>query len=1178
MRRFFKTLATVLRQTWAWSLLLVLILALFVWWAGPLLAVDDYKFWDSSTSRLLTISGLFLCWGLLIVFANWRNSLRKQSDENSEEGKRNIDLTEIITEEQRTLRRRFKEAVLTVQRSSLYGGHSQHSRKDLPWYLMLGPQSSGKTSLLENSGLNFPLNPRNTRQTSSEKHLGCDWYFAEHGVVLDTAGRFLTQDAHQVDAHAWRTLLGLLRQRRRNRPLNGVLINLPIELLQGGHQDQLAELAGQVHARLQEIHHQLRSDVPIYLVLSKADRVVGFDEFFDSLSREENQQVLGVTFRKGRDGNDEHVLREELEALLLRLNSQVLTRVHQERDTQRRGLILDFPHRLGMIGSPLCTFVNSAFSSNRYRHTSALRGFYLTSAPHAVGSAIPVGHAEQSLAGVTAGASQFNPGRQAPSRVEGRSRFIHHLFSQVIFPEAAMAGLDQQEGQRIQWRQRALYAGALGCLVLFGVLWASGFSANHEHIEQLRGLSQQLTREHSTLRAQDDAKAALTVLDRSYAATQVFPSPQERSLYERSGLYQGQKANPPLYDTYLRELDKQLLPRIAQLLEGQVRANLNNRERLLGSLRAYLMLNLRERRDAALLSEWIAADWSLRYPGNAAVQNGLNSHLKRLLEQPFVYPLNDALVAQARRALRGESLATVVYRILRDQAQSLPVYRLGEHMGPQGALFTGTGHTIPGFYTQQGYNQFFLGKGTGLVDEILQDNWVLGEGSSMSVMDLRRLMVELEQLYFRDYTNYWGEAVNQVALQPLTDAAQGAEMTAGLTSANSPLLQLLQEIRDNTLFPALTESLGEVADAAKATGALGKVATAAAEKAQASLAKSLPDTAKKALQRRFETLHRLLDDNNGPSMELAQALQALHGLQEQLTSLARSGQPDQAAFELAKARMSNQRDGLSTLRNTAARLPQPVNGWLGRLAEDSWVLVLDEAYQFLNQRYKNELYSVYAESINQRYPFHAHSTSDVAITDFREFFKAQGVADSFFNNYLKPFVSGDASNYHVRTVDGRGLPISSALLQQMRTMQVIRRSFFAQNPAEPTVLFKLEPYSLDSNLSRVEFRLGDQQLEYRHGPIVPVAFKWPNEVDDGRASLVLDDLSGRRVSIQKSTGPWSLFRLMDLMQTEYHSGRDVLMLKANVSNRRANFLLLSQRSPSPFELGELRSFNLPEAL
>jgi type VI secretion system protein ImpL len=121
----------------------------------------------------------------------------------------------------------------------------------------------------------------------------------------------------------------------------------------------------------------------------------------------------------------------------------------------------------------------------------------------------------------------------------------------------------------------------------------------------------------------------------------------------------------------------------------------------------------------------------------------------------------------------------------------LPEYRFSQHLGPQGALFIGTEYVIPGFYTQQGYQQYFSVQGSALVTDILRDNWVLGEGAGISDMDLRRLMVELEQLYFRDYANYWSEAVGQVALPPISDAGEGAEQLAGLTSANSPVLALL---------------------------------------------------------------------------------------------------------------------------------------------------------------------------------------------------------------------------------------------------------------------------------------------------------------------------------------------------------------------------------------------------
>ncbi|WP_439886809.1 type VI secretion system membrane subunit TssM [Pseudomonas sp. MBLB4123] len=1179
MKSFFGKLAAFFRKTWVWSLCLVLLLALLVWFVGPLLAVDDYRFWESASSRLLSISLLFLLWGLAMVFASWKATARKKAEEDDAEAQERLRREGLIDEEQLELRNRFKDALRTLKRSSLYRGRSEKWRNELPWYLLLGPQGSGKTSLLDFSGLDFPLNrgenQRLTKDVSGTRY--ADWYFADHAVLIDTCGRYLSQPDPQVDGRAWDCLLGLLRKRRA-RPLNGVLVNIPVEQLQGGSEVELENLARQTRQRLHEIHQRLGANVPVYLVLSKADKVLGFDEFFDQLSREESEQVLGASFRKEQDATDVAVVRQEFEELLRRLNSQVILRMHQERDTQRRGRILDFPHQLGQIGERLCLFVELAFSGNRYQRASQLRGFYLTSAPQLSDALDP------STSGI--GRNLGLASSALPTFRSGRARFIHQLLDRVIFPEAELAGLDQKEVRRIDWGQRAMYACAFAVLALFGVLWASGFSSNHGRLEQLREIAQQLTRQHGAVAAQDDALRTLEALDSSHAATRVFPPRDELSLLQRGGLYQGEAVEPTLQRAYRGELETLLLPRVARQLEAQIRANLNDRERLLNSLRAYLMLNLEERRDAAFLQEWLAADWSLRYAGNSAAQQGLSQHFERLLAEPFApYALNAPLVAQARQVLRSESLAAVVYRMLREQARILPDYRLSQKLGPQAGLFVGSDYAIPGFYTQAGYQKLFVAQGGDLVRDILRDNWVLGEGDSLSSNDLGRLLVEMEQLYFRDYANYWGEALAQLSLEPLASANQGALQLAGLTAANSPLLQLLVEVRDNTRFKGLAEAANDAGAAAEglkgAKGKLGKaakLASAAAQKTQEALVKNLPDTARKTLERRFEPLHRLLDDNGGAGAELAGSLQALDALQLQLAGLAHSSAPEQAAFELAKARMSGRRDAINQLRSSAARLPQPIGNWLALLAEDSWMLVLNDAYHYLNQRYQNELYAAYDGSLKQRYPFSAHSESDVAIADFREFFKGQGIAQRFFDGYLKPFVSGSAGQYRLRQVDGRGLPLSREFLLQMSHAQTIRRSFFAEDPNEPKVLFKLEPYSLDSSLSRADFRFGSRQLEYRHGPIVQTAFSWPAEADEGRTSLVVEELGGRRVGIEKNTGPWSLFRLLDLMKVDYHSGRDVLMLKADLGGLRANYLLHSQRSPNPFDLGLLRSFKLPATL
>jgi type VI secretion system protein ImpL len=1169
MKDFLKKLAAWLGKTWLWSLLMVLSIAVLVWFYGPLLAISDYRFWEGVASRLLSISIMFLLWGLVLVLVSWERSIRTKQEEESAAGIERLEQVEKIAEEHKELRGSFIDALQTLKNSSLYRGRSERWRNELPWYLLIGPAGTGKTSLLDFSGLDFPLNKierKLTRNTQGTRY--CDWYFANNAVLIDTAGRYLTQE-NDIAKSAWAALLSLLR-RRRGRPLNGVLVTIDVDTLKGG-ETTLEALARQVRDRLKEIHQRLHVDLPVYLVLTKGDLLPGFDAFFDQLSREESEQVLGVSFRKGQNGTDALVLREDFDALLQRLNSQVVARLHAERDIGRRALILDFPNQLAELGERLCLFVDMAFTGSRYQPRSHLRGFYITSAPH---QATPMDK-DTAAIGATAGMSSS----VLPNVHSGRSRFIHHVLSRVIFPEAELAGLDKREVRRIHWRHRALYGGALVVLSAFALAWASGFSANHQRLESVRELATQLAQQRSRLHPDDDESAVVSVLDKSYAASLIFPDRDSIAVYERNGLYQGDQSDPVLDSAYLHELETQLLPRVARLLENQISASLQDREQILGSLRAYLMLNLRERRDPDWLKEWVSADWSARYSGNTVAQNGLGGHLQRLLTQPFSYPLNDVLVTQARQVLRGDSLANVVYRALRDQARNLPDYRFSQHLGPQGAVFSGTDYVIPGFYTQQGYQQNFVVKGPALVSGILRDNWVLGEGAEISAMDLRRLMSELEQLYFRDYANHWSEAVASVGMQSFVYAADGADQAASLTAASSPLLQLLMEVRENTRFVTLAEGVDGLASSEHGqTGALGKVAAAAAEKAGQLATKTAPDTAKKTLQRRFEPLHRLLDDSNGPAADLLPALQALNELQSQLSRLARSSQQDQTAYEWAKARMGGQRDILSGLRNASSRLPQPVNGWLSSVADDTWSLVLSDAYQFLNQRYQSELYSFYGKAIDKRYPFSAHSTSDVALNDFREFFKAQGIAEKFFDNYMRAFISGDAGSYRLRNIDGRSLPMSRHFLEQMAHAQIIRRGFFAENPNEPQVQFKLEPYTLDPSVSRAEFRLGDQVIEYRHGPIIPASFKWPVDTDDGRTSLVLEKMAGRALGLEENTGPWSLFRLFDLMQTEYLRGRDVMVLKANVGGLRANYLLSSQRSPNPFDMNAVRRFRLAAQL
>ena len=1124
MNAFFKGAGTMLRKVWVWSLLLVLSSASLVWVFGPLLAVDDHRFWQGATARLATISGLFLLWGLAMVVVSARRTARLDEPEQQVRLQRQG----VINDEQRQVRGRFKEALQTLKTSRRYAERSERWRSELPWYLVIGQQGSGKTRLLAAGGLQFPLDRAEATPRGATAY--CDWYFADEAVLVETAGRYLTQPDRAVDAAGWSTLLGLLRSRRRARPLNGVVVTLSVETLLESNEHDLELHARHVHSRLQDLQQTLHVDVPVYLVLTHADRLAGFAEFFDTPPGHGAEEVLGGCLAAGNTESEIGRVREAFEALLQRLGADLIPRLHQERNVERRARMLDFPRQAARMADRLYLFVESAFSAHRYQRINGLRGFYLTSAK--------------------AG--------------DLRSHFVEGLFSRVIFAEADLAGLHTPERQRLRRRQGAWALAALLVVGAAGALWANSYSFNHQRLEQLHVLSKP---QPPAQPGSDQTLVVLALLDNRLAATQVFSPVAEVRWIDRAGLYQGEQSRPQLEEAYEETLRQHLLPQVAALLEEQVRANLGERERLLGTLRAYLMLNLRERRDTTWLAEHMAGLWSERFTGDPSAQGRLNKHLAKLLEQPFVLPLNDVLVAEARQVLRGESLAQVIYRTLREQARSLEPYRLAE-----GEVFARLEPPIPGFYTKR-YVQYFEKQGPRLVNAIAQDNWVLGEGADLSAMDLRRLMLELEQRYFSEYADAWSHALGSIRLQANDNLRQGTDQLAGLTSSQSALVQLLQHVRENTRLAPTRDRLEAVSQQA------GGLVAAASNVLTGQLpGQAVPD-ARRALQRRFEPLHQLLDEEQNPGAELTQALRLLDELHLQLLALNRESPPEQAAFKLVKQRMEGQQPLLGNLRNAAARLPLPLKGWFEGVADDTWRHLLDGAYGHVNQRYQSEVYGFYAKAIQRRYPFEAHAGSDVALGDFQAFFNPRGAMARFYEGYLRPFINVEGNRYRLRAVDGRSLPMSRSLLEQLGKAQLIRQGFFTEDQGKWGVRFTLAPYSLDQAVSRAVLQVGDQQLEYRHGPIVPMAFRWPNETGNGRSSLVLERGADQRpLGIEKNSGDWSLFRFFDLMQSESASGRDAYLLKADLAGLRANYLLTSQRNPSPFQMAAWRTFRLPEQL
>ena len=205
---------------------------------------------------------------------------------------------------------------------------------DLPWYVIIGPPGAGKTTALRNSGLEFP----GSRLEAVEGLSGtrnCDWWFTEEAVLIDTAGRYTTQDSDAAsDAASWTAFLQLLKRHRPRQPINGVILTFSCEDLMGAEAEDLAKHASTVRQRLSEIHEHLKIDFPVYLVFSKADLIAGFREYFALLTPQRRKAVWGVTFQtRNRQDPTWQQAEKEFEALLA---EAVGRRVRQARRGDRR--------------------------------------------------------------------------------------------------------------------------------------------------------------------------------------------------------------------------------------------------------------------------------------------------------------------------------------------------------------------------------------------------------------------------------------------------------------------------------------------------------------------------------------------------------------------------------------------------------------------------------------------------------------------------------------------------------------------------------------------------------------------------------------------------------------------------------------------------------------------------
>ncbi len=1164
----------------------VLLLSVVIWFFAPaLLGVK-------SLALLVLLAALPVLIGLVVLVLLVRRRQKRdtalvagasQADEKVDEKAVRAGAAAAATaEEARAVGSRLAEALNAMKATSAGKGGYLYER---PWYVIIGPPGSGKTTAIRNSGLNFPLEAGRVAGVGGTRN--CDWWISEQAVLIDTAGRYTTQDSDATsDKAGWERFLELLRRERPRQPLNGVVVAFGADMISKLDQPGREMHAKAVRRRVRELEQKLGQKLPVYFLVSKADLIVGFTEFFDDLDREARDQVWGMTFPVEHTAEGQ-VARfgEEFGGLVQRLHDRILERLQTERGPEQRVRIAGFPAQLASLEPPLAAFLQAAFGGSKLDPAPFLRGLYFTSGTQ---EGTPIDRLTGALS------RAFGLASRRPAAVtsqKGRSYFLGRLLREVVFNEAKLAARDRGLERRNRIIQIGAWSLAAICVV-GGAWWA--WSATS--IETARGEKVAAALEGAKTSAQglpleriaatDDLVRVIPYLDR---VRSVPPASEGKG--GGLGLSQEEKLQGAGQLAYKRALERVLLPRLMSRLESQLRDNMQRPAYLYVATRVYLMLGRQGPLDRPLVKEWMTLDWAQTYPGavGAPIRDALGGHLDAALAEAAKpegiasVALDGALVDQARRVFSRLPMAGRVYARLRGSATEAAPWRPSEALGPSGQrLFAAKGRplaeiAVPGLFTVEGLHRTFLPRLPQAIRDAASESWVLGPEAAATASDARQLETSVLRLYADDYVKAWQEMLGEIELVPFSSLTQAAEALNLLGAPNSPMRDLLQGVA-RQLSPA-TPPAPPPGPASAAAGAVQAAAGAAAsavagQAATASrVAEALGVTAGQpppatVVAQTVEERFRPLREISGKPLE--GILSIMSELYAQVAKLATA--PPGGALPAATPGL----DPGQRLAAEAQRAPEPLSRWLNVAAQSSGMLRSGGTKASVAAAAAQQL-APFCRAVEFRFPFRQDAAApDMPMDDFVRLFGPAGVFDQLFDKMLRNYVDTRQKPWRAVAVDGSPPPVAPGDVAQFERAATIRDAFFpAPLPGQPSagLRFDLMPLALNPVATGATFEAEGVKAVIPPGGAGAraVQLQWPSR---GVVSLTFDgDAPGAALL---NDGGWAALRFVSRGRLAATRTQDRFRLSIRQGDRSAEFELRTGSIVHPFMLRELAEFRCPQ--
>lgn len=850
---------------WSTSIVTVALLCLTIWHAFPLMTLAGKPLFASVMARILAMIGVVFVYAIAMSVRWWKRMRRYPGQLRrllrlGKGGARPLAASRLAEIEdmastaikQLKARRGGARGLARLFRGPAY-------RYEVPWYAVLGSKDSGKTTALLNAGLAFPLDAQLQHSLAPDDARALPgWRITNEAVLIDTAGHYVRHGTsryrltaelsdtrnegirnkrptdistarEQADAAEWKGFLRLLRRIRPRLPLNGVLLTINVAALTHADSDVRAAESRALRARLDEMQAEFGTGFPVWLIVTKVDRLPGFTDYFSSLGEQDRAQIWGVTLQPDPEARAAEAIRAELNLLATRLADGVSGLLRNETDVARRRRLAMLPEAFSALTNPLVDLLGQVLAGSDNGvptvPNSMLRGVYLTSASQ-TGQQVVADR--NTLLQRMIGASSAHSNDRRGERSEA-SYFLRDLFFGVVFREGRLACPNRSREHRA--RLQRWLGHSLVWLIAVGLganLWSS-FTAERTALATLgqkaRSLAALLARSNLSTAPERVPMVLDSANELLRDTTHLVADPDVAFRLGADRLDMIESGSRHVYEALSEQV---VLPNIVRRMEVVINdaSASGDAKAAYDTLRVYLMLYDRARFNANDIRGWVLDDWA-RYD-SAAIFGGraaMIDHVQRLFSEGHVVqsPLsrNEGLIRQARAFLDGSNPVDRLYQrakaaMLKDAPDEFSLLRV---VGPQaGVVFTRASGAslssgVPGLFTLDGYRAMFDKR----LPEFLQtasddDAWVMGRrplgdssGSSVGVLNVSSrdggaLSMAIRRLYLTEYAQQWEAFLDDIRVVSGTSLAFSLKVLRSFAAPDSPLTRLARAAaRETTL-------------------------------------------------------------------------------------------------------------------------------------------------------------------------------------------------------------------------------------------------------------------------------------------------------------------------------------------------------------------------------------------